>query len=71
MSENPEPSETLAATSLPPQSARVAPAFEETVETWFNDLRGNLSGHGLATEVHNTLYTAKEDLKARLRGLIA
>lgn len=70
MSENPEPSETLAA-AAPPLSAPAPHPWEEALETWFTDLRGNLSGHGLATEVHNTLFTAKEDLKARLRGLIA
>ena len=44
-------------------------AWENTMEIWFQDLRLNLIG--METEFHNKLFTAKEDLKQRLRGLIA
>lgn len=44
-------------------------AWEHTIEVWFQDLRGQLSN--LDTTAHNHLFTAKEELKARLRGLIA
>lgn len=42
---------------------------EQHIEIWFQDLRRNLAG--LETEAHNKLFNAKEELKQRLRGLIA
>jgi Mn-dependent DtxR family transcriptional regulator len=44
-------------------------AWEHALETWFQDLRAQLGA--LDANVHNHLFTAKEELKARLRGLIA
>lgn len=41
---------------------------EREIETWFNDLRGNLQG--LETETHNKLFAAKEALKARLTAIL-
>lgn len=43
--------------------------IEQHVEIWFQDTRRNLAS--LETEAHNKLFTAKEELKQRLRGLIA
>jgi hypothetical protein len=39
------------------------------IETWFNDLRGNLNSV-LDTEAHNKLYAAKEALKVRLAAIL-
>jgi hypothetical protein len=43
-------------------------AWEQEVETWFNDLRQNL--RELDTEAHNKLFAAKEALKARLTAIL-
>lgn len=43
--------------------------LEQHLEIWFQDLRRNLAT--LDTEAHNKLFNAKEELKQRLRGLIA
>ena len=71
MSENPEPTESLPTPDAPPPTEPKADPLGLAVEIWFNDLRRTLSSHGLPTEVHNLLYTAKEDLKVRLSGLTA
>ena len=43
--------------------------IEQHIEIWFQDTRRNLAS--LETEAHNKLFNAKEELKQRLRGLIA
>ena len=43
-------------------------AWEKEVETWFNDLRQNLTA--LDTEIHNKLFAAKKELKARLTAIL-
>lgn len=41
---------------------------EREIETWFTDLRQNLSA--LDTETHNKLYAAKEALKELLTAIL-
>lgn len=48
------------------QTPAPAPDISATVETWFGDLLDSLP-QLRATEIYNALYSAKEDLKARLQ----
>lgn len=54
--------------ALEEKSAELEP-WEQELEIWFQDLRVNLAH--LDTAVHNHIFTAKEQLKKRLRGFIA
>ena len=49
------------------EAAPTIQAWEHELETWFNDLRHNLSD--LETETHNKLFAAKEALKVKLAAL--